>query len=435
MPAKCRNPSLKEDEDVHQKLRSFGHKNSMNPFRRLPHVLRRTAEIQICVVQNRSKGDTMKHTTSRRQFLQAGLALPAVPFLTSKTDAPSAAPAVLAYRTLGKTGLKVTTVGCAAGAIPNPDILARALELGINYYDTARIYGQGKSEQILGQAIRGKRDKIVLASKTYSNTKAKILEDLETSLKTLGTDYLDVYHQHSRHTPEEITDEMIDTMELVKKQGKARFIGVSTHDPNAMVEFILKVGKFDVVQTTYSYAIGGPFREAAIARLYNAGIGVVAMKVVIATATPKGDKGNHLSNEGGLAAIKWVLRNPAISTTVPWSETMEELEINFRAMTEEFTAEDEKILYARNEQIRELFCRMCFQCKGKCPKGVPVADELRFLAYNDFKGNLKEARESFRSLPADIRSIRCSDCKECVVRCPNGVKVHERLIRAQELLP
>jgi uncharacterized protein len=346
----------------------------------------------------------------------------------------SPAPAGLVFRTLGKTGLKVTAVGCAAGAVPDPDILARALDLGINYYDTARIYGQGKSEQILGKALKGKRDKIVLASKTYSNTKAKILEDIETTLTTLGTDHLDIYHQHSRHEPKEITDEMIETMELVKKQGKTRFIGVSTHDPNAMVDFILKVGKFDVVQTTYSYAIGAVYRDAAIAKLHKAGIGVVAMKVVIATASPKGDKGNHLSNEGGLAAIKWVLRNPAISTTVPWSETLDELEINSRAMTEEFTPADEKLLFARNEQIRELYCRMCFQCKGKCPKGVPVADELRMLAYNDFKGNFHEARESFWELPRHVRNIRCSDCPECVVKCPNGVKVHERLIRAQDLL-
>jgi uncharacterized protein len=377
----------------------------------------------------------VKKNTSRREFLQSGLILPAAGLIASRSlAAPSLPPPGLRYRTLGKTGLKITSVGCAAGSEPNPEILARALELGINYYDTARIYGGGKSEQILGKAIQGKRDKIVLASKTYSNTKAKILEDIETSLKTLGTDHLDIYHQHSRHEPKEITDEMIETMELVKKQGKTRFIGVSTHDPNAMVDFILKAGKFDVVQTTYSYAIGAPFRDAAIARLHEAGIGVVAMKVVIATATPKGDKGNHLSNEGGLAAIKWVLRNPHISTTVPWSETMEELEINFRAMVEEFSSADEKLLFARNEQIRELYCRMCFQCKGKCPKGVPVADELRFLAYNDFKGNFREALESFGDLSEDIRSIRCRDCSSCVIQCPNGVKVHERLIRAQELL-
>ena len=88
----------------------------------------------------------MKHNTSRRQFLQAGLALPAVGLVSSsKMEMLSPAPTQLAFRTLGKTGLKVTSVGCAAGAVPDPDILARALELGINYYDTARIYGQGKS--------------------------------------------------------------------------------------------------------------------------------------------------------------------------------------------------------------------------------------------------------------------------------------------------
>jgi aryl-alcohol dehydrogenase-like predicted oxidoreductase len=377
----------------------------------------------------------MKQKPSRRTFLQAGLMLPATGLISSRSpETFFSTPPGVVYRTLGKSGMKVTGVGCGAGGVPDSDILARTFDLGVNYFDTARIYGQGKSEQILGKFLQGKRDKVVLASKTYSNTREKILADIETSLKTLGTDHLDVYHQHSRHTPQEITDEMIETMELVKKQGKTRFIGVSTHDPNAMVDFILKVGKFDVVQTTYSYAIGAPYRDAAIAKLHQAGIGVVAMKVVIATATPKGDKGNHLSNEGGLAAIKWVLRNPAISTTVPWAETIEEVEINFRAMTEPFTPEDEKILFARSEQIRELYCRMCFQCKGKCPKGVPVADELRMLAYNDFAGHFHQARESFWDLPRTIRNVRCSDCEECVIQCPNGVKVRDRLIRAQELL-
>jgi uncharacterized protein len=91
---------------------------------------------------------------------------------------------------------------------------------------------------------------------------------------------------------------------------------------------------------------------------------------------------------------------------------MEELEIDFRAMTEEFTPADEKMLFTRNEQIRDLYCRMCFQCKG----------------------NFQEARAGFMDLPEEIRSIRCRDCSSCAIQCPNGVKVHERLIRAQELL-
>ena len=100
----------------------------------------------------------MKQNTSRREFLQSGLILPAAGFIASRgLAAPSSPPPGLSYRTLGKTGLKVTSVGCAAGAEPNLEILARALELGINYYDTARIYGGGKSEQVLGKALQGKR--------------------------------------------------------------------------------------------------------------------------------------------------------------------------------------------------------------------------------------------------------------------------------------
>jgi uncharacterized protein len=187
------------------------------------------------------------------------------------------------------------------------------------------------------------------------------------------------------------------------------------------------------VQTTYSYAIGAPFRQAAIAKLHDAGIGVVAMKVIIAVAgfVPREVK---LPPEGPLAAVKWVLLNPAISTTVPYVKSISELEMNVRAMTESYTAQDEKMLYARNREIGPFYCRMCYECKGKCPNGVPVTDELRYLAYHDFGGSFQQARGSFLSMPKEIRSVRCSDCAACAIQCPNGVEVRSRLIRAQELL-
>ena len=77
---------------------------------------------------------------------------------------------------------------------------------------------------------------------------------------------------------------------------------------------------------------------------------------------------------------------------------------------------------------------MCYECKGQCPKGVPVTDELRFLAYNDFGGNYRQARGNFMLLPENIRKVRCTDCSSCTIHCPNGVEVQNRLIRAQELL-
>ena len=143
----------------------------------------------------------MKQNPSRRKFIQAGLMLPATRLVSSRSPEPFfPAPAGVVYRTLGKTGLKVSGVGCGAGAVPDPDILARAYDLGVNYFDTARDYGD--SEKIFSGVIKGRqRDKIVIATKSPSRKKPDILRDLDTSLKELGTDYVDIWHLHGRDTP------------------------------------------------------------------------------------------------------------------------------------------------------------------------------------------------------------------------------------------
>ncbi|MBN2319244.1 MAG: aldo/keto reductase [Acidobacteria bacterium] len=376
----------------------------------------------------------MKFDSSRRKFLQAGLALPAAGLVSSYQPlSANRVPQPTAYRMLGKTGLRVSAVGSGVGITPDPEVLARAIDLGVNYFDTARGYGAGESEHITGAALKGKRSRVVLASKTDARTKADVIKDMDASLKALDTDYLDIWHLHSRDTPDTITDEAVEACLLLKEQGKTRFIGTSTHDINAVVDTILKIGQFDVVQTTYSYALNAPFRQASIARLNEAGIGVVAMKVIIAVAgfVPRDVE---LKDDGPLAAIKWVLLNPAISTTVPYVKNIAELEMNVRAMTEPYTPADEKMLYVRNEAIRSRYCRMCYECKGQCPKGVPVTDELRFLAYNDFGGNYSQAHDYFSRLPQKIRKVHCSDCEVCAIQCPNGVDVQKRLIRAQGML-
>ncbi len=387
----------------------------------------------------------MKHVSSRRRFLQTGLIAPAAGLISSRLEATDEASAGVSYRMLGKTGMKASTVGFGSGFNPKPEVVARAIDLGINYFDTSRDYGD--SERLLGGAIKGKRDKILISTKTPATTKAEIFKDMDTSLQMLGTDHVDVYHLHAQDAPERVSNDMIEALEALKKQGKTRAIGLSTHDPNNMVDFILRAGKFDVIQTTYSFPIGGPFREAALAKLKDAGIGVIAMKVVIAMSgismmeqiRTKGFGSLNLQprklvGENCVAAIKWALRNSAICTTVPNHDTLANLEMNVRAMTEPYTPKDERLLYARNEEIRPLYCRMCYECRGQCSYGLPVTDVLRFLAYNDFGGNFHQAREKFISLPAQVRSVRCSDCSSCSVHCPNGVQVRARLIRAQELL-
>ncbi len=379
----------------------------------------------------------MKTKPSRRKFLQAGLMLPAAELIASHSrEALFQESAGVTYRMLGKTGLKVSAVGYGLGYDPQPEIIERCIDLGLNYFDTSRIYAQGNSERILGAAIKGKRDKAVISTKTPSRTKADILKDMDNSLQAIGTDYVDVYHLHARDAPERVPDEAVEALEILKRQGKTRAIGISTHDPNNMLDHIIKC-KLDAVQTTYSYAIGAPYRDAAIKKLHEAGIGVIAMKVVIALTTAPKDLSQKpvlKAEETPVAAIRWVLRNPAISTTVPHHGNLKELEMNIRGMTGSYSPADEKLLYVRNEQIRPFYCRMCYQCKGQCPQGVPVTDVLRFLAYNDFGGSLFQARLSFMDLPRKVRNVRCSDCSSCAVQCPNAVRVQERLIRAQDLL-
>lgn len=380
----------------------------------------------------------MEFDSSRRKFLQAGFALPVAGLIAAHPPGSfSQASGGGGYRTLGRTGLKVSGVGCGVGLIPDPAVLVRAADLGVNYFDTARTYEKGKSEEITGAALQSRRSKIILASKADGMTKAEVLREMDESLRALRTDHVDIWHLHGRDTPDAISDEAVEAQEILKKQGKTRFIGVSAHDINAVVDRILKLGVHDVVQTTYSYPIGSD-RNEAVHRLKEAGIGVVAMKVVVAMSMvgfgppPKGRK--VLTSEGPLAAVKWVLKNPDISTTVPYASNLEQVEMNFRAMVEPYTPRDEELLFARNEEIRPLYCRMCYKCKGKCPKGIPITDELRYLAYNDFAGDFRQARVNFMRLADEIRVVRCSDCSSCAVQCPNGVDVQNRLARAQTLL-
>jgi len=381
----------------------------------------------------------MKSESSRRDFLAAGLSLPVARLAVKpspQASAPQAAkPAAgapkLGYRTLGKTGLKVTSVGFGCMITSDPSVVSAGLDKGINYFDTARNYQGGNNEAMVGACLKGKRDKIILSSKSQARTAADAMTHLETSLKTLGTDHLDIWYMHARDNAAAIPDEVVTAWEDARKQGKIRFIGVSTHNPNAIVDRVLQIGKFDVLLSTYNFTVAAN-NDATYKRLSDAGIGLVAMKVM-APARPGSNPAAAKNTGGPLAALKWVLRDTTMSTTIPSMKDMDQLEENVRAMAESFTPEDQKLIAGMTEQNRPYYCRMCYQCSGQCPQGVPVPEIVRYLSYADLYGEYALGREHFLALPQEARDVRCRDCASCAVKCPNGVHVAERLIRAQEL--
>ena len=386
----------------------------------------------------------MSSNDSRRSFLAAGLALPVAGLAASRLTQPtslaplSAAAFTPSYRVLGKTGLKVTSLGFGCMITSDPSVISRALDVGITYFDTARGYQNGNNEPMVAGALGANRNKITLSSKSQARTKAEAEQHLATSLKSLNTDHLDIWYMHSRDTPDTVTDDCLEVWTAAKKAGKIRFIGISGHNPNATVDKVLSAGIFDVQLSTFNFTVGTN-NDATYKRLKDAGIGLVAMKVM---APASGTRGRGASDPGTpasggpdkfLASLKWVLRNSTMDTTVCSMTDMDQLDMNLRAMSEKFGPSDGKLLAALNEEIRPYYCRMCYQCSGQCPKGVPVADTIRYLSYSDFYGQYGLGREHFQALSQEVRDVRCKDCSSCSVKCPNGVHVSERLIRAQEL--
>ena len=385
----------------------------------------------------------MDPNSSRRNFLAAGLALPvaasASRFSASQANTPSKAPASapkLQYGTLGKTGMKVTRVGFGCMTTSDASVIARALDLGINLFDTARSYQSGNNERMVGAVLKDRRNEIFINSKSNSQTKEQALGHLDTSLKELGTDHLDVWYLHNKTTPADVKDELLEAQEIAKKAGKIRFRGVSTHGNAEQIAFLGKHPNVDVILTMYNFAMD-PSMTTAMAEARKNGKGVVGMKVMAGgfRRNAAGDQAASILKRDGamLAALKWVLSNQAVDTTIPGMMDMEQLDENMRAMATPFSPDDAKVLKAQLEYISPMYCRNCGECAGTCQQGLPVADLIRILTYADGYGQFALARERFLELPAEQTSVKCGDCDKCTVECRRGVDVTARLTRAQEL--
>jgi len=192
----------------------------------------------------------------RRTFIStsavAGLSL-------QGSRAGTAAAGEIPKRMFGKTGEKLTVIGQAGGRFPMCSyedakaITLRAYELGINYFDCARIYWNGKSEEVYGDVLPPFRKKIFLTTKSPQRNRKGAEEDLEKSLRALKTDYLDLWQIHQVSTMDEVEQIFapggaIEAFEAAKKSGKCRFIGFTGHhDPEVHLAMLKKYDKYDTI--------------------------------------------------------------------------------------------------------------------------------------------------------------------------------------------
>ncbi|MEI6501090.1 MAG: aldo/keto reductase [Armatimonadota bacterium] len=179
------------------------------------------------------------------------------------------------YRTLGRTGLRVSQIGFGGAVVGIPNYLEawdphdpgcrqtvttalhRALDLGLNYFDTAEGYGAGASEEIMGEVIGGRREECVVATKVSSRAPAEIRRACEASLRRLQTETIDVYQFHgSWYDAQDVTAILdhggLETMQALQAEGKVRFLGFTAEAPTNEVSQLVQTGAFDVVQLRYN---------------------------------------------------------------------------------------------------------------------------------------------------------------------------------------
>jgi predicted aldo/keto reductase-like oxidoreductase len=213
----------------------------------------------------------------RRTFL-AGLGL------ASQGDIPK--------RVLGKTGEKVTLIGQAGGRFPACSreeakaITLRAYELGLNYFDCARIYWNGRSEEVYGEVLQPFRKQIFLTTKSPQRSRKGAEEDLEKSLRALRTDYVDLWQIHQVVTLDEVREIFapggaIEAFEAAKKSGKCRFIGFTGHaDPQVHLAMLKSYDKYDTILMPLNAADPSymSFEKLVLPEAVRRGMGIQAMK-------------------------------------------------------------------------------------------------------------------------------------------------------------
>ncbi|MBF0329998.1 MAG: aldo/keto reductase [Nitrospirae bacterium] len=398
---------------------------------------------------------------NRRDFLKTtALAAAAVAAAPLKADAApetaTASPSVKSYREIGKTGLKMSDISFGAGRLASPSMILRAVDSGINYFDTAPDYGA--SEKLIGEAMpKIKRDKIIIATKFCSLTpypghlplgtkKREYVAAVEDSLGRLKTNYIDFMLVHAiggeRGKNKDLEDEkkrlldneMLSAFDTLKKAGKVKFLGVSSHGPANLEELLMtavKSGHYDMIMPSFNF-MNFPKLPEVLKEAHKRKVGVVAMKTL---AGAKDTNIEAKNEEFAHAAFKWVLKHPEVSGLIVTMKTVSDIETYLAASGKKFTQNDRRALNEYAMMFGKEYCRTgCNECESLCNRGVEIATIMRYQMYFNDYGMEKRAIESYASVKG--KSAACSDCDNpaCISGCPYGLSVKNMLADAHDTL-
>ena len=327
------------------------------------------------------------------------------------------------YVTLGKTGITVNKNGF--GALPIQRILTadavklvrKAYEAGMTFFDTARFYTD--SEEKLGEAFLGIREKVYIATKTAAGTVEEFWKQLDTSLRNLRTDYVDLYQFHNPAfcpKPEDGTG-LYEAMLEAKAQGKVRHIGITNHRLSVAKEAVAS-GLYETLQFPFCY-LANEQDIALVKNCKEAGMGLIAMKAL---------SGGLITNTKAAYAFEAQFDHVLPIWGIQRETELEEF-ISYIENPPKMTEEIRQVIEADRKELSGEFCRGCGYCMP-CPAGIEINNCARMsLLLRRSPSALqltKEVQEKMKKIE------HCLHCNQCKSRCPYGLDTPALLLRNYE---
>ena len=332
------------------------------------------------------------------------------------------------YVTLGKTGLKAAQVSFGGIPIQRSDaantkaVVDKLEQYGMNYIDTAR--GYTVSEEYLGAALDGRRDKFILATKSMARDKESMAKDIDISLKNLRTDYIDVYQIHN--LPEAEIDKVFgeggawEALKEAKAAGKIGHLGVNAHNVDALKKMIELHG--DKIETVmFPYNIVEIHGHEVLKKAKEMGIGTIAMKPMA---------GGNLDDWN--LALRFIAASGVIDISIPGMGSPEEADRNaeaaehFSPLTQEELAECDRI----RKELGNEFCRRCNYC-APCPNGISIPNCFLMANYARKYGLADWAKARYDAMQYHAGS--CVQCGACEKRCPYNLPIRDMLTKVADL--
>lgn len=381
----------------------------------------------------------------RREFLALGAGAALGVAGTQSAAAPQAG--IRRYVPLGRTGLKVSDISFGSASTSDANLVRYAFERGINFFDTAESYRGGFAEEAIGEALQGKRDRIVLSTKTKADVgdkRSDMMRALERSLKRLGTDHVDIYFNHSVNEIERVQNqEWWEFTELARKQGKIRFRGVSGHGSRLTqcIDYVVEKNLVDVVLVAYNFAQDPSFTDRlrhtfhwsaiqsdlapVLKKARDKGIGVLAMKTLMGARLndmrPYERPGSTFSN----AAFRWVLTGDYADGLLISMTSKAEIDEYLRASGEEAVQQGDLQLLERYAQMQAAsYCQSaCSACAGSCPENVAIAEVLRTRMYDVDYRRPELARSEYAALGTPAAACLACAHQACMNACPAQIPI------------